>query len=89
MIIIGDVPVLPTRFGQSLYSKKGFAHYQKLTEIAHKHDCRICAQLHQTDTNIKGMIKYIPGVLSKKIYTAAAASAAQRAGVPLHHQHAR
>ena len=67
MIIIGDVPVLPTRFGQSLYSKKGFAHYQKLTEIAHKHDCRICAQLHQTDTNIKGMIKYIPGVLSKKI----------------------
>lgn len=67
MIIIGDVPVLPTRFGQSLYSKKGFAHYQKPTEIAHKHDCRICAQLHQTDTNIKGMIKYIPGVLSKKI----------------------
>ena len=26
MIILGDVPVLPARFGYSLYSKKGFAH---------------------------------------------------------------
>lgn len=67
MIIIGDVPVQPVRFGHSLYSKKGFAYYQKLTETAHKHNCLICAQLHQTDTNIKGMIKYIPGVLTKKI----------------------
>lgn len=67
MIIIGDVPVLPVRLGHSLYSKKGFAHYQKLTDIAHSHDCRICAQLHQSDANWKGMIKYIPGVLSKRI----------------------
>lgn len=67
MMIIGDVPVLPVRFGHSLYNKKGFAYYQKLAAIAHAHDCLICAQLHQTDTNIKGMIKYIPGVLTKKI----------------------
>ena len=67
MIIIGDVPVLPTGFGHSLYSKKGFAHYQKLTEIVHRHGCLICAQLHQSDANLKGMIKYNPGVLSKKI----------------------
>ena len=67
MIIIGDVPVLPARFGHSLYNKKGFAHYQKLAETVHRHNCLICAQLHQSDTNFKGMIKYIPGVLSKKI----------------------
>lgn len=67
MIILGDVPVLPARFGHSLYSKKGFAHYQKLAETVHRHNCLICAQLHQSDTNFKGMIKYIPGVLSKKI----------------------
>lgn len=67
MLIIGDVPVLPTRFGHSLYSKKGFAHYRKLTELAHRHGCLICAQLHQSDTNIKGMLKYIPGVLTKRI----------------------
>ena len=67
MIIIGDVPVLPTPFGHHLYNKKGFAHYQKLAEIVHRHNCLICAQLHQSDANLKGMIQYIPGVLSKKI----------------------
>ena len=67
MMIIGDVPVLPGHFGHSLYRKKGFAYYRKLTEIAHSHDCLICAQLHQTDTNLKGMVKYIPGILTKKI----------------------
>ena len=29
--------------------------------------CKICAQLHQSDSNIPGMIKYIPGVLTKRI----------------------
>ena len=28
MIIIGDVPVLPSRFGPSLYTKKGFDYYR-------------------------------------------------------------
>ena len=66
MIIIGDVPVTKSLFG-SLYSKKGFAHYKKLAHIAHAHDCKICAQLHMSDSNMKAMIKYIPGVLTKKI----------------------
>lgn len=67
MIILGDVSVLPSRFGHSLYSRKGFQYYQRLAEIAHRHDCLICAQLHQSDSNLKGMIRYIPGILTKKI----------------------
>lgn len=66
MIIIGDVPVTKSLFG-SLYNKKGFAHYKKLADIVHAHDCKICAQLHLSDSNMKAMIKYIPGVLTKKI----------------------
>lgn len=67
MIIIGDVTVSKTLFGRSLYSKKGFAHYKKLTEIAHLHGCKICAQLFKSDANMKAMLKYVPGVLTKKI----------------------
>ena len=37
MIIIGDVPVAKSRFEKSLFDKKGFAWYQKLTEIAHSY----------------------------------------------------
>ena len=53
--------------GKSLYSRKGFSFYQDLCRIAHEQNCRICAQLHQSDSNIKGMLKYIPGVLTKRI----------------------
>lgn len=68
MIIIGDVPVSRRAFfGKTLYSRKGFAFYQELCRTAHRYDCRICAQLHQSDSNIRGMLKYIPGVLTKKI----------------------
>lgn len=67
MIIIGDVPVLKSRFSRSLDSKAGFAHYQKLAEIAHVNDCKICAQLFNSDSNFKGMLKYVPGLLTKKI----------------------
>ena len=67
MIIIGDVPVAKSRFEKSLFDKKGFAYYQKLTEIAHSNNCRICAQLHQSDSNMLAMLKYVPGVLTKKI----------------------
>ena len=65
--IIGDVPVGKSQFEKSLFDKKGFAHYQKLVEIVHSYDCRICAQLHQTDSNMLAMLKYVPGVLTKKI----------------------
>ena len=46
MIIIGDVPVGKSQFEKSLFDKKGFAYYQKLAEIVHSYNCRICAQLH-------------------------------------------
>lgn len=67
MIIIGDVPVGKGGFGHSLFTKKGFAYYQRLAELVHKEDCRICAQLHQSDSNVAAMLKYVPGVLTKKI----------------------
>ena len=67
MIIIGDVPVLPSRFGPSLYTKKGFDYYRTLTDMLHAQGYKICAQLHQSDSNLKGMIRYIPGVLTKRI----------------------
>lgn len=67
MIIVGDVPVLPHGFGPSLYSKKGFAYYKSLTDAVHREGCKICAQLHQSDSNLKAMLKYIPGVLTKRI----------------------
>ena len=67
MIILGDVPVLKHGFGPSLYTKKGFALYQRIAETVHAEGCLLCAQLHQSDSNIKAMLKYIPGVLTKRI----------------------
>lgn len=67
MIVIGDVPVTKPTHGHSLFTKKGFTYYQKLASIAHEQNCKICAQLHQSDSNLKSMLKYIPGILSKKI----------------------
>lgn len=60
MIIIGDVPVLPHGFGPSLYTKKGIEFYKSLADAVHPYGCKLCAQLHQSDSNLKGMIKYIP-----------------------------
>lgn len=67
MIIIGDVPVGRHGFGPSLYSKKGFAWYARLTRTIHEEGCLVCAQLHQSDSNVKAMLKYVPGVLTKRI----------------------
>ncbi|MGI6031412.1 MAG: bilirubin reductase [Eubacteriales bacterium] len=67
MIIVGDVPVTRFGFGPSLHTSKGFALYQKLAERVHAYNCRLCAQLHQSDSNVKAMLKYVPGILSKKI----------------------
>lgn len=67
MIILGDVPVGNHGFGPSLHTKKGFAHYQAIAEAVHGEGCRLCAQLHQSDSNIKAMLKYVPGVLTKRI----------------------
>lgn len=67
MMIIGDVPAAKSSHGYSLYSKKGFTYYQQLVSIAHEQNCKISAQLHQSDSNLRSMLKYIPGVLLGKI----------------------
>ena len=65
MIIIGDVPV--GKGFLSLQSRQGFSYYQSLCRIAHSHDCKICAQLHQSDTTFSGMGRYLPGLITGKI----------------------
>ena len=67
MIIVGDVPVGKSKFEKSLFDTKGFAFYQEVVKIAHDADCKVCAQLHQSDSNLLALFKYIPGVLLKKI----------------------
>ena len=67
MIIVGDVPVGKSKFEKSLFDPKGFAFYQQVVKIAHAADCKVCAQLHQSDSNLLALFKYIPGVLLKKI----------------------
>ena len=60
MIIIGDVPLGKSPFAPALQKKSGFKFYKTLADICHKYDCKICAQLHQSDTNMKGMVKFMP-----------------------------
>ena len=67
MIVIGDVPVGKSGFGPSLFSREGFAAYRSITELIHREGCLVCAQLHQSDANFRAMLKYVPGVLTKKI----------------------
>lgn len=67
MIIVGDVPVLPGRFGPSLFSKQGQALYRDLAAAVHRHGCKLCAQLHQSDADFKGMLRYLPGLLTGRI----------------------
>ena len=67
MIIIGDVPVLPGGFVPSLYTHKGQAFYRTLADIVHREGCRLCAQLHQSDSQFKDMLRYVPGVLTGRI----------------------
>ena len=66
MIILGDVPVTKHGFRQSLFTAKGFAAYRELTDLIHAENCLACAQLHQSDSNVKAMLKYVPGVLTKR-----------------------
>lgn len=67
MVIIGDVPVQKSFFGHSLHTKKGFQFYETLAERVHDKNCKICAQLHQSDADIKGILPEIPKVLMKKM----------------------
>ncbi len=65
MIIIGDVPVSP-RGIFSLRSKSGFARYRRLCEAIHDEGCLVCAQLHQSDSDFKSMLKYLPKLFGQK-----------------------
>ena len=67
MIIIGDVPVLHSKFAPSPYSKEGFEYYKKIASLCHKYNCKVSAQLHQNDTVFSGMFKYIPSLITGKI----------------------
>ena len=67
MIILGDVPVGRHGFGPDLYSRKGFAHYKRLTDAIHRQGCLVCAQLHQSDSDLLAMLRCIPGVLTKRL----------------------
>ena len=67
MIILGDVPVSRHSFGHDLYSRKGFAHYKRLTDAIHRHGCLVCAQLHQSDSDLLAMLRCVPGVLTKRL----------------------
>lgn len=66
MVILGDVPVAK-HGARSLHSRKGFDQYHELCQRLHAEGCLVCAQLHQSDSNWKAMVKYVPGVLTKKI----------------------
>ena len=67
MIILGDVPVGRHGFGPDLYSRKGFAHYKRLTDAIHRQGCLVCSQLHQSDSDLLAMLRCIPGVLTKRL----------------------
>ena len=66
MIIIGDVPVGKSFITKPIVKKKGFKFYKEICDIAHEYDCKIAAQLHQDDSDMKGMMKALPGMLIKK-----------------------
>ncbi len=67
MVIIGDVPVAKSPFMPSLFTKSGFKYYERLAEICHQHNALICAQLHESDSNFKAMLKYVPKIICGKI----------------------
>lgn len=67
MIIAGDVPVGNSWSAPSLFDRKGRQYYQRLTAIAHKYNCLICAQLHQSDSDLFYLLRQIPQVLPKRI----------------------
>ena len=63
---VGDVPVGKKGFG-SLFSKKGFEHYRRLTGALHSEGCLAGAQLHQSDSDLGAMVKYLPALLTRRI----------------------
>ena len=67
MIIIGDVPVGKSLFENLFLIQKASPIIRSWSKSSTGINCRICAQLHQSDSNMLAMLKYVPGVLTKKI----------------------
>ena len=67
MIIVGDVPVDQSPFQRSLFDSKGFAYYERLAQLVHQKGCRLCAQLHQSDSDLKVMAELMPQLGSGRI----------------------
>lgn len=66
MIIVGDVPV-SAKGPMSLFDDSSFEHYRQIADTVHKYDCLLCAQLHQSDSNFKALLPYIPALKAKQI----------------------
>ncbi|MEG1547463.1 MAG: NADH:flavin oxidoreductase [Clostridia bacterium] len=66
MMTIGDVSVAKKQYS-SIYNKDGVAYYQKLIAAAHENGCKISAQLYYPEPTPKGLLRYIPDILTKKI----------------------
>ena len=95
MIVIGDVPVCHIGKEPKLFDREGEAHYRRLVEIAHAHDCKVAAQLYLSDsfadeTFANGMFRalsmeelggYIQTMTTTQLegYTSAFGAAARRA----------
>ena len=67
MIILDDLPVSNNKFGFSLFSKQGKAYYREIATIVHEYDCKLCAQLHQSDSPMNKMFKYVPQIITGKV----------------------
>lgn len=66
LIVIGDVPVLPSPMF-SLYSPAGFAFYRQITHAAHANGAKISAQLHMSDSDVEGIQRYLPELRAGRI----------------------
>lgn len=67
MIIVGDVPVGKSHLKNPYSTRRDLNIIKGFVKLRMRADCKVCAQLHQSDSNMAAMIKYIPGVLTKKI----------------------
>lgn len=67
LIITGGLSVIPRRGRDSLYSSKGFAFYQSLTEMVHKQGAKICAQLYVPRTSLPVPFYRLPALALGRI----------------------
>lgn len=66
LIVIGDVPVLPSPMF-SLYTPEGLDFYRQITQTAHAGGAKISAQLHMSDSDVQGLQRYLPDLRAGRI----------------------